>query len=77
MTQELSREQQAEFLVAFALADSNGDGHITNDELATAMRFLGHNPSQDDVNGLVGSVPVQNAGVLAFPEFLAVMERQL
>jgi len=38
---------------AFQLFDINSDDYITMDELGTAMRSLGLNPSQEEITKLI------------------------
>ena len=37
--------------------DQNGDGVITSDEMVTAMRGLGHNPTRKEVAEMLGMDP--------------------
>ena len=46
----------AEFKEAFSLFDKNGDGSITTQHLGTAMRSLGQNPTQAELEDMVNEV---------------------
>ncbi|KAL4223343.1 Calmodulin [Mactra antiquata] len=73
----LTEEQIREYAEAFSLFDKDGDNTITTAELLTVMRSLGHNPSNDDVKDMIKEVDINGNGKIEFPEFLALMERNL
>ncbi len=37
--------------------DKNGDGEITTEEMVTAMRGFGHNPTREEVAEMLGIKP--------------------
>ena len=39
--------------------DQNGDGVITTEEMVTAMRGLGHNPTRKEVSEMLGLNPAE------------------
>ena len=41
--------------------DQNGDGVITTEEMVTAMRGLGHNPTRKEVSEMLGLNPADGA----------------
>nr|UYM80474.1 calmodulin-like protein 3 [Phoronopsis harmeri] len=73
----LTHEQIEEFKEAFSLFDKNGDGSISTDELGTAMRSLGQNPTQAELNDMVNEVDQDGSGTIDFPEFLTMMSRKM
>ncbi|KAL6754611.1 hypothetical protein V8C86DRAFT_2697589 [Haematococcus lacustris] len=67
----------AEYKEAFALFDKDGDGCITTKELGTVMRALGKSPTEAEVKQIVKEVDPDGRGVINFPEFTSVMERDI
>ncbi|KAF8652894.1 hypothetical protein AX16_004082 [Volvariella volvacea WC 439] len=63
----------AEFKEAFALFDKDGDGTITTKELGTVMRSLGQNPSETELQTMIGEVDKDKSGSIDFSEFLDMM----
>ncbi|KAK5583097.1 hypothetical protein RB653_004687 [Dictyostelium firmibasis] len=53
MATKLNEEAQAEFKEGFALYDGNKDGRLESAELANALRWLGQNPSQSEINEIL------------------------
>jgi len=73
MAINLSEEKIAEFRAAFELFDKDKDGTITTNELGTIMRNMGHNPTEDELNNMVGEIDLDGNGTLDFNEFLGLM----
>ncbi|XP_050224568.1 calmodulin-like protein 8 [Mercurialis annua] len=69
----LSEEQISEFQEAFCLLDKDGDGRITFDELATAIRSLDQNPTDEELQCMISEVDVDGNGTIEFGEFLNLM----
>lgn len=45
-----------DFKASFSLFDRDGDGKVSKDELRTAMRSLGQNPTEDDLDEIMNEV---------------------
>ncbi|XP_010021851.1 PREDICTED: calmodulin, striated muscle-like, partial [Nestor notabilis] len=65
------------FKEAFSLFDRDGDGCITTKELGTVMRSLGQNPTEAELQDMVGEVDADGNGTIDFPEFLSLMARKM
>ncbi|XP_037946792.1 calmodulin-like [Teleopsis dalmanni] len=77
MAERLTKQQIQEFREAFTLFDKDGDGFITTNELGVVMRSLGRNPTESQLTEMITQVDVDNSGTIEFPEFLAMMARQM
>ncbi|XP_019399332.1 PREDICTED: calmodulin, striated muscle [Crocodylus porosus] len=77
MGDQLTEEQIAEFKEAFSLFDKDGDGSITTRELGTVMRSLGQNPTEAELQSMIGEVDADGSGTIDFPEFLSLMARKI
>lgn len=53
--------------------DKDGDGTITLTELASVMRSLGQQPTDDELQIMMNSVDVDQNGVVDFDEFVSLM----
>jgi calmodulin len=73
--EEKSKAQ--EIKEAFNVFDKDNDGFITIKELATVMRSLGHNPSQDELNELINVYDKDHSGTIDFAEFSELMENKM
>ncbi|CAM4510651.1 unnamed protein product [Lepidochelys kempii] len=77
MAGQLAEEQIAEFKEAFSLFDKDGDGSITTGELGTVMWSLGQNPTEAELQDMVGELDTDGSGTVDFPEFLSLMARKM
>ena len=77
MSEYLSDEKIAEFRCAFELFDKNHDELISYEELATVMRNLGQNPSEEDLMGMIKEVDSNDNGSVDFNEFLSLMVNKM
>ncbi|PAA49736.1 hypothetical protein BOX15_Mlig030324g1 [Macrostomum lignano] len=74
---ELTEDQIGEFREAFSLFDKDGDGAITNKELAVVMRALGQQPTPDELKEMIKEVDQDGSGSIEFDEFLEMMKKQM
>ncbi|KAH7571911.1 hypothetical protein ACOSP7_014808 [Xanthoceras sorbifolium] len=70
-------EQVLEFQEAFCLLDRDGDGCITIEELATAIRSLDQNPTEEELQNMINEVDINGNGTIEFGEFLNLMARKM
>lgn len=73
--EKLTNQEIAEYREAFNIFDRDGSGTITSKELAIAMRSLGQNPSEDQLEKIMQEVDVDGNGELDFEEFIEFMCR--
>ncbi|KAB2621436.1 calmodulin-like [Pyrus ussuriensis x Pyrus communis] len=73
----LTEEQIVEFQEAFCLFDKDGDGCITIEELATAVKLLDPNPTEEELQNMISEVDVDGNGTIEFGEFLNLMARKM
>lgn len=66
---ELREQQLKNARSAFNFFDRNRDGSISAKELGTALRAIGLNPTEDEVNTMLTSADINHDGVLSFEEF--------
>ena len=70
-------KQIAELREAFSLFDKDRNGTITAWNLGTVMKSLGQNPTEVELQDMINEVDANHNGVIEFPEFLAMMTRQM
>lgn len=75
MGSNLTEEEIEEYRQAFKIFDRDGSGAITAKELAVAMRSLGQNPTDDELERMVREVDIDGNGELDFEEFCDMMSR--
>ncbi len=56
----------AEIKEAFDLYDINGNGYISRDELIQAMKKVGENLSDDDIDGMIRKADINHDGKVSF-----------
>lgn len=52
-------------------------GCITLEELATVIRSLGQNPTEEELHGMIKEVDVNGNGSIEFGEFLYLMAKKM
>jgi len=71
----LSEKQKNEYRAAFRLFDKDKDGYISNDELVTVMRSIGHHVNQSELRELFspGGDYTSRGGKIDFDMFCNLM----
>ncbi|KAL4237852.1 hypothetical protein ACF0H5_002564 [Mactra antiquata] len=69
-------EQMKDFKASFSLFDRDGDGKVSKDELRTAMRSLGQNPTEDELNEIMNEVDKDGNGTIDYDEFVNLMSKR-
>merc|ERR1712139_568359 len=62
---------------AFQLFDTDGSGTIETQELKIAMRALGFEPKQEEIDKMVRDVDDDGSGSVDYPEFLDMMAHKI
>nr|TKS03730.1 calmodulin 8 family protein [Populus alba] len=77
MAEAMTEEQIVEFREAFCLFDKDGDGCITVEELATVIRSLDQNPTEEELLDMISEVDSDRNGTIEFAEFLNLMAKKM
>ncbi|XVF31146.1 hypothetical protein REPUB_Repub16aG0120500 [Reevesia pubescens] len=77
MGEFMSEEHIAEFQEAFCLFDKDGDGCITMEELAIAIKSLDLNPTQEELQNMINEIDTDGNATIEFGEFLNLMARKM
>lgn len=64
-------------MLKFVIFLINLVGCITIDELATAIKSLVQNPTEDELQSMISEVDVDGNGTIEFGEFLNLMARKM
>jgi calmodulin len=76
MSDKLSQEQIEEYKEAFNLVDHDNDGVLTIRELDVAMRSLGYNLTNDELETMVNTKDRQEKGGITLEEFYTAMQKR-
>merc|ERR1719463_552066 len=74
---EMTTQQITEFKETFSLFDKEGSGNITMEELGTAMRALGQDLSDIELEAMVSELDDDSSGTVSFQEFLMLMGKKM
>jgi len=74
---KLTDEQVQQIAQAFQLFDTDGSGTIETQELKIAMRALGFEPKQEEIDKMVRDVDDDGSGSVDYPEFLEMMAHKI
>ncbi|XP_035697898.1 calmodulin-A-like isoform X2 [Branchiostoma floridae] len=73
----MSEDEIQEWRDAFDVFDRDRDGAISAKELGSAMRSLGMDPSEFEIQELLNEVDTDGTGTIYFSEFLALVTRPM
>jgi calmodulin len=76
LVSRLPRSQREEFVEAFNLVDTNGDGGISMRELQAVMETIGEEKSEDEVNEIIPHGYTEGANgedVMSLQDFIGIM----
>ncbi|XP_016571388.2 calmodulin-like protein 8 [Capsicum annuum] len=74
----MEENQLVEFKEAITLFDKNGDGCITIEELATVIRSLDQNPTEEELYNMISEVDNDHDnGIMEFNEFLNLISKKM
>ena len=65
----------SELMNAFSKFDTDHDGLIGTPELKNVLRFLGHNPTDAELQELAYAMDTNESGTIDLPEFLQAMAK--
>merc|ERR1712137_1456720 len=74
---KLTDEQVQQIAQAFQLFDTWGSGTIETQELKIAMRALGFEPKQEQIDKMVRDVDDDGSGSVDYPKFLEMMAHKI
>ncbi|XP_069114961.1 uncharacterized protein [Argopecten irradians] len=74
---ELTEEQIAELEAAFSIFDTDDDGCITTDELASVMRSMGGVTTEEELQDMIKEADADGSGDIDLEEFLALMAKKM
>ena len=77
MASGLTEEQKQEIREAFDLFDADGSGSIDSGELKTAMRALGFEPEDDEIQKMISDIDGDASGTIDYTEFLEMMTKKI
>lgn len=77
MSNFLTEDQVNEFREAFSLFDKDGNGSISEKELKLAMKSIGQNASDIEIQEMVLEADLDGDGEIDFNEFLSLMARKM
>lgn len=77
MSNNISQETLAELKQAFFLFDKNGDGTISESELASVLENLGQKPTEEEIKDMMREVDADGNGEIDFDEFVTMMSQKM
>ena len=76
MSDQMTKEQIAEYKTVFSLFDKDDDGRITTKELQTVKMSLGEYHTDVELQDMIDEFDSDGNGTIDFNEFLKMMERK-
>lgn len=73
----LSAQKRQEIKEAFELFDTDGSGTIDAKELNVAMRALGFEMTEEQINNMIADVDKDGSGAIDFDEFVYMMTTKI
>lgn len=73
----LTAQKRQEIKEAFELFDTDGSGTIDSKELNVAMRALGFEMNEEQINNMIADVDKDGSGTIDFDEFVHMMTSKL
>ena len=73
MVEQLTEDQITEIKESFSIFDKDNNGTIAAKELGTAMRALGHNPTEAELQDIINEMNIGENETIEFDEFLKMM----
>ena len=72
----LSEETKADYMDAFNMFDTNHDGTINSQKIGELMRKLGKNPTESQLNQIIGNIAKNGSKQIGFDDFVELMEQK-
>ncbi|CAK0908779.1 unnamed protein product [Prorocentrum cordatum] len=74
---ELTEDQLTDIKEAFELFDTDGSGSIDAKELGVAMKQLGFDASEEEINRMIADVDADDSGEIDLDEFMSMMTKKM
>ena len=75
--QSLSTDQIKRFSRAFHRFDTDRDGNINGKDLGKILRYIGHNPTEAEIQEMIATADKDGTGTLDLIEFLQMMKEKV
>ncbi len=72
----ISEELKADYMDAFNMFDTNHDGTINSQKIGELMRKLGKNPTESQLNQIIGNIAKNGSKQIGFDDFVELMEQK-
>jgi len=74
---ELTEDQLTDIKEAFELFDTDGSGSIDSKELKVAMKQLGFDTSEEEIDRMIRDVDADDSGEIDLEEFMSMMTKKM
>ena len=75
--QSLSSDQIKRYSRAFHRFDTDRDGNINGKDLGKILRYIGHNPTEAEIQEMIAAADKDGTGTLDLIEFLQMMREKV